>query len=344
MDVRKTLERLCLVNGPSGFEQNVADAAERLLRPLTDETYRTALGSVVGVRRSGAPGAKRLLLDAHMDEVGAIVTGHKEGFLRFRPLGGVDPRMLCDREMLLLTEPERLAVTACLPPHVQSGKDEDEASPVDKIYLDAGLAPEEAERLVPVGTPAVYRGGFAALGGDLISAKALDDRACMVAILRALELMGDKLAWDVYVLFSTQEETTSVGAITAASEIAPHACIAVDVTHAVTPDAPKDGCFKLGGGPTVGIGPNADRRMAAQFLALAEKLHIPVQTEVMAGHSGTNAWPVQICREGIVTSVLSLPLRYMHTPIETISLSDLDATARLLSAYVTRAGEVTARA
>ena len=345
LDMQKTLEYLCALSGPSGFEGEVAQGAMQLLRPLVDEVWMTRLGSVAGVRRCGRPEAKKLLLDAHLDEIGILVTGEEDGFLRFRTLGGVDPRMLCDREITLLTQPPLFGLVACLPPHVQTKEDMDRSTPVSELYLDTGLSSEDVKRLIPVGTPGVFRGGCAPLGEDQCCGKALDDRACIAAILRALELLqGKELDVDLYVVFSTQEETSSAGAITAVNEIAPDMCVAVDVTHGETPDAPKDKALKMGGGPAVGVGPNMNRALTQKLIQLAKEEQIDCQMEVMAGHTGTNAWPVQICREGIATAVVSLPLKYMHTPIEVISRTDLESTAKLLAALVSAVGKEDGRA
>ena len=334
------LSRLCALSGPSGFESEVAEAAAELLRPLTDEVYITRLGSVAGVRRCGREDAPRLLLDAHLDEIGFIVTGHEEGFLRFAPLGGVDPRMLPDREMVILTEPPIYGVVACLPPHVQSGEDMDKSLPIKDLFLDVGLSQEAAQKKIPIGTPATYRGGCAPLGADLLCGKALDDRAGFAVLLDVLERLREKkLNVDLYVLGSTQEETHSSGAITAAYEIAPNLCVAVDVTHGDSPDASKNETFKLGGGPVIGVGPNCARSLSGRLKELAGELDMPVQIEVMSGSSGTNAWPIQVSREGVATAVLSIPERYMHTPIEVVHRKDLEDTAKLLAAYVESLGE-----
>lgn len=340
MDYQQILSRLCALSGPSGFEEKAAAAAAELLRPLTDEVYVTRLGSVAGVRRCGRENAKRLLLDAHLDEIGFVVTGHEEGFLRFAPLGGVDPRMLPDRELVLLTDPPVYGVAACLPPHVQKGEDMDKTAPIEDLVIDAGLSQEEAERRVPVGTPAVYRGGCSPLGEDLLCGKALDDRAGFAVLLDVLERLKDKqLNVDLYVLGSTQEETHSSGAITAAYELAPDWCVAVDVTHGDSPDASKNETFPLGGGPVVGLGPNCAKGMSDRLRALAREIDCPVQLEVMSGSSGTNAWPVQVSREGVATAVLSIPERYMHTPVEVVRRQDLEDAARLLAAFAEGLGE-----
>lgn len=340
MNYEQTLARLCALSGPSGFEENVAKAAAELLRPLTDEVYFTRLGSVVGVRRCGRDNAPKLLLDAHLDEIGFIVTGHDEGFLRFAALGGVDPRMLPDREITLMTEPPVTGVVICLPPHIQEDGDMDKTTPIKDLCIDVGLSQEEAKRRIPTGTPGTYRGGCTPLGEDLFCGKALDDRCGFAVLLDVLErLEGKQLNVDLYVLGSTQEETHSTGAITAAYEIAPDWCVAVDVTHGDSPDASKNETFKLGGGPVIGVGPNCARPLTERLKGLARELDMPIQIEVMAGSSGTNAWPIQVSREGVATAVVSIPERYMHTPVEVVNKEDLTDTARLLAAFVERFGE-----
>lgn len=333
------LERLSGVNAPSGFEAPAALAAKELLEPMMDEVWTDRLGSVVGVRRCGKPGAKKLLLDAHLDEVGLTVTGVQDGFLRFAAIG-VDPRMLPDREVTILTDPPMLGVVACLPPHVLSAEDREKAPKLKDMFVDTGLSQKEAERCIPLGTPMVYRAGFTRLGGRQVCGKAMDDRACFAALLRALELLqGRELDVDLYVLGSVCEETNSAGATAAVQALAPDFCVAVDVTHGRTPDGPKDETFVMGGGPAVGIGPNMTRWMTKKLLKTAEQEGIPVQKEIMERSSGTNGWEMQICNEGVATAVLSIPLKYMHTPVETLELGDVEATARLLAAFAAGLGE-----
>ena len=339
MDIKQILERLCTAGAPSGFEYAAASEARALLEPLMDEVWLDRLGSVVGVRRCGKPGAKKLLLDAHLDEVGLMVTGHKDGFLRFQA-NGVDTRMLPDREVTILTEPPMLGVVACLPPHVLSIEEREKAPELKDLLIDVGLSAKEAERCIPVGTPIVYRAGFDSLGERQVCAKALDDRACFMALLRAAELLQDKeLDVDLYILGSVCEEFSGVGAKVGAQAIAPDFCVAVDVTFGRTPDCSKDESFALGGGPTVGIGPNCTRWMSRRLLDKAEQVGIAVQKEVMERNSGTNAWPMQVVNEGIATAVLSIPLKYMHTPVEVVELNDIENCAQLLAAFAVDIGK-----
>ncbi len=333
METEQILSRLCAAGAPSGFEGPAVQAARELLLPLMDEVRTDRLGNVVGVRRCGRPGAKRLLWDAHLDEVGMVVTGHQDGFLRFTA-NGVDLRMLPDREVMVLTAPPVLGVVACLPPHVLSAEDREKAPELKDLRIDVGLSGEEAERRIPVGTPVVYRAELTRLGERQVCAKALDDRACFAALLRAAELLRNtKLDVDLYILGSVCEEVGGVGAQVGAQALNPDFCVAVDVTHGRTPDSSKDESYVMGGGPAVGIGPNCTRWMTRLLLDRAEAERIPVQREVMEGGSGTNGWPMQVANEGIATAVLSIPLKYMHTPVEVVELSDIEAAARLLAAF-----------
>ena len=339
METEWILERLCKVGAPSGFEGPAVREARKLLEPLMDEIWTDRLGNLVGVRHCGKSGARKLLLDAHLDEVGLMVTGHKDGFLRFKA-NGVDVRMLPDREVTVLTQPPMLGVVACLPPHVLSAEEREKTPELKDLFVDVGLSQEEAERRVPIGTPMVYRAGVGPLGERQLYAKALDDRACFAALLRAAERLRDReLDVDLYILGSVCEEFNGAGAKVGAQGLAPDFCVAVDVTHGRTPDSPKDETFVMGGGPAVGIGPNMTRWMTQRFLEKAVAQDIPVQREVMERSSGTNAWPMQIANEGIATAVLSIPLKYMHTPVEVVELSDIDNCARLLAAFAVDLGK-----
>jgi len=309
MDLYHALERLCNQASPSGFEGPAAQAAKDLLEPLVDEVYIDRLGSVIGIRRCGKPTPKRLLLDAHLDEIGLIVTGIEEGFLRFAPIGGGDPPMLPARE---------------------------------DLRIDIGMTQEQAEKAVPIGTPIVYREGCFRLAGDLVCGKSLDDRACFTILLRTAELLKDtELDVDLYVMGSVREEVSGTGAIVGTNAIAPDWCVAVDVTHAATPDLshPKDRSCELSGGPAIGIGPNMTWALTDRMVAAAKETGIPYQLEVMEGHTGTNGWHMQTCLEGIPTSVVSLPLKYMHSPIEVVSFADMEHAAQLLAAFVRDMGK-----
>ena len=199
LNIRQVLETLCGCAAPSGYESPAAEAARELLGPLVDEVSVDRMNNLLGVRRCGQPGAKKLLLDAHLDEIGLMVTGAEEGFLRFCSVGGVDPRMLPDREVLILSDPPIPGVVVCQPPHLQAAGDQDKAIPISDLWIDAGLTQAQAEALV--GVPMVFREGCAPLGEGQVCGKSLDDRSCFAVLLRALELLKDKaLDVDLYVM------------------------------------------------------------------------------------------------------------------------------------------------
>lgn len=341
MNSKQWLESLCALNGPSGFEYPVSQRAAELLRQVgLEEVSVDRMGNVLGVRRCGKPGAKKLLLDAHLDEIGLMVTGIEEGFLRFQTIGGVDPRMLPAREVTVLTEPPLFGVVACLPPHVQSAGDYDRAVAVEDLRIDLGLSQERAEALVPIGTPITYRNSCFDLANGRLCGKSMDDRACFTILLRTVELLAEQeLDVDLYVLGSTREEVSMAGAQVSTYRVMPDFCVAVDVTHGTTPDSPKDLAFEVGGGPAIGIGPNMTRWMSRRLRRCCETLELEHAQEVMEGRSGTNAWAMQISREGIATAVVSLPLKYMHTPMEVLALEDLESTAKLLAAFTVDLGK-----
>ncbi|MCD8126243.1 MAG: M42 family peptidase [Clostridiales bacterium] len=339
MNTFEILDTLTQACGPSGYELSWASqTAAALLEPLVDTVRIDPMGNVIGVRRCGKKHAKRLLLDAHIDEVGMLVTGYEEGgFLRFTQLGGIDPRLLPDREVTILAEQPLFGVVTAQSAHLYEGADS--ASPMTKLAIDTGYATEKLKELVPVGTPVVYRESCFALGKKQIASKSMDDRSCFAVILKALQLLArETLDMDLYVVGSCCEEVGGQGAVVTAYDIAPDWAVVLDVTFATTPDAPDKG-FALGSGPAIGIGPNVAWWMAERFICKAKELNIPYSEEVMAGNAGTNGWELQISREGVPTAILSLPEKYMHTPIEVIHRKDFKQCARLLAAFVRDLGK-----
>ena len=336
MELREILQTLCAINAPSGFEQPVGAWAADYLAPFADEVRQDAMGNLIAVKRCGRPGAKKLMLDAHMDEVGFVVTGYeKGGYLRFSALGGIDARMLPTLGVTVLTQPPLYGVIDTMPPHILSEEDMKQAVPIDRLVIDTGLTEEEARRLIPIGTGVSYAVGMTELMGGRLCGKSFDDRSCAAILLRAFEELSQKeLSVDLYCVLSAQEEVGCRGAKAAAGGILPDYAIVVDVTHANTPDE-HSLTVELGGGAAVGIGPNMNHAMTQHILRLAKREDIPVQKEVCpGGSSGTNAAVIQVSGCGVATALLSLPLRYMHSPSEVIDFADMENTLRLITAFV----------
>lgn len=335
MELKELTTALCALAGPSGYEDAVFRYISDYVTPFADEVRTDALGNLIAVKRCGRPGAQTLLLDAHMDEIGLIVTAAEDGFLRFASLGGVDARLLPAAEVRILSEPPRFGVICAVAPHLLSEDEMNSTVPIDKLCIDAGLTQKEAETLI--GTPAVFAGSVTELGEGVLCGKSLDDRSCAAIVIKAFEELSGKLSdTDLVLLISTQEEVGGRGAITGAYGAKPDRAIVVDVTFAKQPDV-SNVRMELGKGPAVGIGPNMDRRMTRALFDIARERDIPVQTEVCPGMSGTNAEEIQVSRLGVATALISLPIRYMHTPIETALLEDMENTLRLIVEYASAA-------
>lgn len=335
MDYFETIKTLCEVPSASGFEREASDTVAALMERAGLRVSRDAMGNIYGVRKCGIPDAPCVILDAHFDEIGFIVTDHKDGFLKFDTLGGVDPRVLPAREVTVLSDPPMSGVISCLPPHILSEAEMDEAFAREKLYVDVGLSQEQAKILVPAGTPMVFKSDLCRLQNNLLCGRAMDDRAGLASLLGSIEILaGETLNLDVVLCASVQEEVGCRGATVAGWRINPKYALAVDVTHGTTPDAGKATTFDLKSGTSIGVGPNFDRRLSDMLISLAKDKGIDYTVEVCAGESGTNAWPLQVSRSGITTCLLSIPLRYMHTPCEVLAEHDLDATARLAAEFI----------
>jgi len=224
------------------------------------------------------------------------------------------------------------------PPHLSSDEEKTNKK-VEELYIDVGLTREAAEKRIAPGDrvtidacPRIMLNGF-------VSGKALDDRAGCVALLCGLEqLKGVPLRCGLSVLFSSMEEVGGQGAGTAAHRVNPTHAVVVDVSFGHTPDAPREKCGEMKKGPMIGFSPILDRGMSQGFVALAEEREIPSQREVMSGKTGTNADRIVTTRGGVKTGMLSIPLKYMHTPIETVAVEDVENTGKLLAAYAESLG------
>ena len=341
MDLAELTLELCSAAGPAGFEESVSRIIAEKIAPFVDEVKTDVMGNLIAVKRCGKENAPSVLLDAHMDEIGLMVIGHENGYLRFNSLGGVDPRMLPAAEITVLTEKPIYGVIDVMPPHALSSGDMNKALGIDDLYIDIGMNPEEAKVAVPVGTPCVYGADAFRLGEESICGKSLDDRSCAAIIIKTMEELSKRGSGaDVYCLFSVQEEIGLRGAVTGAFGIAPDYAIILDVTFGKTPDVPDHKCLKMGGGAAIAVGPNTNRAFTRKIIDKAVSYGIDYQLEVLPGNSGTNAWAIQTSRQGVATAIVSLPLKYMHSPVETFLISDGEKIVNLLSEFLSDAGEV----
>ncbi|RLC91126.1 MAG: M42 family peptidase [Chloroflexi bacterium] len=336
MEVIPLLKRLSEADGISGYEGPVRELLRQTWQPFVDEMREGKLGSLIALKRgTGTEPRPKLMLAAHMDEIGLMVTEIEKGFLRITRVGGTDRRVLLGLEVVVHGRRDLPGIVATRPPHVLSEEERKKAVPWDKLFVDVGLPAEEVEQLVTVGDLISIRREMAELKNRHVAGKAMDDRACVAVVTLALEqLAGMHHTWDVFAVATAQEETGLKGAITAAYGVVPDLAVALDMTFGKHPGVPDVEGFPLGKGPAIGIGPNFHPGLVKRLKEVAEAHEIPYQMDPIPGRSGTDAWAIQVTREGVPTALVSVPLRYMHQPVETLAAQDVERAGRLLAAFI----------
>jgi endoglucanase len=336
MDLKRTIMDLSVIHGVSGGEEEISRTAARMMSPFVDSVRVDKFGNVVGYRHGGARGAPSLMLDAHIDQVGMMVVDvTDDGFVRFAPIG-VDPRVLLSNEMLVLggRGPVKGVVSA-LPPHLQNEGDDLKPVPVSEMTLDIGMTGARAREFVHPGDFIVFDAKPVELLGNNIAGSSMDNRAGFACVVHALEsLAGTDLSCNLIVTATTREESGYYGGVQCAIEERPDYILVVDACHARTGDSERYArVHEPGGGPVIGRGANSSPRMASALIDAAEKEGLPYQLEAIPKISFTNAWLAQTAGVGAVTSVVSLPVKYMHTPVETICVTDAEVLSRLLRVF-----------
>lgn len=338
MKTIKLLRQLSEAVGPSGRECPIRQSIQALWEPFSDEIRTDAMGNLIALQR-GTTGDSQprpaLMVAAHMDEIALIVTGMERGFLRVGRIGGADPRVLLGQEVTVHGKEPLPGIIGTRPPHVLSADERKKVVQWDKLFVDVGLPAEKVATLVQVGAPISIRRPLIELRNQRVAGKAMDNRASVAAVTLALEsLRHREHAWDFYAVATVQEEVGLKGAITSAYGVAPQIAIALDVTFAKQANDQAPGTFDLDKGPALGIGPNFHPQLLQRLRDAAKAEEIPYHLEPAPGRSGTDAWGIQVAREGIPTGLLSIPVRYMHQPVETLALRDVERAARLLTAFV----------
>jgi len=331
------LKKLSEVDGIAGFEAPARELVRETWEPLVDEIREDKIGSLIALKKGITKGdSPKLMLAAHMDEIGLMVSGIEEGFLRITRVGGMDRRVLPGLDVMVHGQRNLPGIVATRPPHVLPPDERKKIVPWDKLFVDVGLPEDEVKDLVSIGDPISLQREMSELKNHCVAGKAMDDRACVAAVTLALEQLGRvKHAWDVFAVATAQEETGLKGALTSAYGVAPDLAIALDVTFGQHPGVPKEGSYPLGKGPTIGIGPNFHPRLVTRLKEVAKDHEIPYHIDPIPGRSGTDAWAIQVTREGVPTALISVPVRYMHQPVETLDARDVERAGRLLAAFIT---------
>lgn len=340
--IRHLLADLTQLPGVSGREDAVADYVRDRLQSICSPIDRDAMGNLIcrlaprsgaGARR--APRAPKVMLAAHTDEIGLLVQWIEEsGALRVVPAGDVDPRNALGKRVVVHGRESLPGIVGTIPPHLTSPADREKLPPWADLFVDVGLPPETVKEWIRPGDAITFEGAITPLQSDRVASKALDNRAGLAAAVTALELLaGRDRQVEAILVGTSQEELGYRGATAAAQRVAPDVAIAIDVGFADMPTVSPRVAIQMGGGPSLSIGPNFHPQLGERILEIARARGIPCQTEVLPGNSGTDAWAIQVSGTGVPTALLSIPLRYMHSTVEVVSIHDIEATASILAAF-----------
>lgn len=332
------LKDLLLTPSPSGYEQPIQNVVRSWAGRYADEVRTDRHGNVIAVRNpSGKP---RIMLAGHCDQLGLMVQYIDEkGFLYVQPIGGWDMQILLGQRLTVWTRTGGIpGVVARRAPHLLTSEDKNKVPQFQDIWVDIGAKDgDEARQVVRIGDPITCTLHYGELRNNLAFAAGMDDKVGLWTVMETLRLLHDRrLDAAVYCVSTVQEEIGLRGATTSAYGIQPTVGIAVDVTHATdTPNNDKKqvGECAVGKGPALTRGPNINPRVFERLEQAAQTLGIPYQIKGYPRGTGTDANVMQLSRDGVATGLIGIPNRYMHSPVEVVSLDDLDAAARLLAEF-----------
>jgi endoglucanase len=336
------LEKLLATPSPSGFERPIQDVVRAWVRSYADEVHTDRHGNVLAVRRPAneKQGGQRVMLAGHCDQI-ALMVQHIDdnGFLYVQPMGGWDMQVLLGQNLTVWGRQGPVpAVIARRAPHLMTGDERNKVPQFSDVWVDIGARDrKDAEEVVGHGDPVTVALGYRPLRNRLAVSPAMDDKVGLWVVMEALRLIHHKpVAVSVYFVSTVQEELGLRGATTSTYGIHPTVGIAVDVCHATdTPGNEKKqlGDTRLGNGPVLNRGPNINPHVFERLQQTAKTHEIAVQVRGVPRATGTDANAMQLSRDGVATGLVGIPNRYMHSPVEVVSLDDLDAAARLLAEF-----------
>lgn len=340
------LRRLIETISPSGFEEEAVKVWKERVRSFTPDVKTDIHGNCISVL--GKDKSPRVMLAGHIDEIGYMVKYiDQEGFIYFSTIGGIDPHLIPGQRVWIKTKKGRvLGVIGRKHVHLLEEEERKRLAKSEELWIDIGARDgKEARSILDIGDVAVSAVGFDTIGNDLVVGRGFDDRAGAFVVSETLRLLSQEdVKASVYGVATVQEEVGLRGAKTSAYGITPDVGIAIDVTFATdfpTMDKKKFGEIKLGKGPVIARGPNINQRIFELLIKTADKEKIPYQVEGISKATGTDANAIQLTKSGVATALVSIPLRYMHSTVEILSLSDLENAARLLCAVILRIDEKT---
>ena len=333
--IKGILKELAISFSVSGHEFYGSDTIGKLASGIFDEVKRDSVGNYILIKRSGKKDAKKLLIDAHFDTVGMMVTDIKDGgFLSFITIGGLDTNVLPSTEVIIRGKEDVYGIITSIPPHLKTTS---KAPKIKELLIDTGYSKDKIKELVSVGDPIVYKNQIDFIHNDQVISAGLDDKACLCAAIDAVSKMDKAtMAYDVYLIASMQEEVGKAGPARAAFDIDPDIAIIVDVNFAKMDKDDNFECIEIGKGASVDISAQTDRRLTRNIRRALDENGIEYQIVCEPKYTGTNNEPVAISGLGVRTAVLSVPLKSMHTASETASLHDIKSLSDILVCLATR--------
>lgn len=337
-----------LVNSfsPSGFEEDAVKVWKQRTKSFVEDVKTDVHGNSIGIiNKNGSP---RVMLAGHIDEVGYMVKYvDKEGYIYFSTIGGIDLHLVPGERVWIKTKKGMaLGVIGKKPIHLLEREEREKVAKIDQLWIDIGAKNEkEAKSKVSIGDPAVPAVGFEVLNGDMVIGRGFDDRSGAFVVSETLRLIsGKKPKASIFGVATVQEEIGLRGAITSAYGISPDIGIAIDVTFATdfpTVEKKRVGDIKIGAGPVISRGPNINPKVFDLLVKTAKEEKLPYQIQGQPRGTGTDANVIQLTKAGVATGLVSIPNRYMHTPVELVNLKDLENVAKLLSAFILRLNKKT---
>ncbi|ANQ53229.1 MULTISPECIES: M20/M25/M40 family metallo-hydrolase [unclassified Thermosipho (in: thermotogales)] len=332
MDTKELIIKLTSIPGPSGFESNAVNTIEEIMKDFSDEIFKTKLGSLVCVKKGKGKGKGKVGLFAHVDQLGFVISKIDEkGFAYVSPIGGWDPKVVIGQRAKIISRKNKTfdGIFGFLAPHLQKKEERGKVPTFNYLFLDISINKDWKE--ISVGDLVVLDEIEGFEQNNYVFAPALDNRASCVSLIKTASLLQKiKHEVDVYFIFSTQEEIGGPGAPTAAYFSDLDYAFVIDVTHG-NENIPGFEKIEINKGPVVAIGPVVDKKFNELVQNTAKEYGIPIQFEPIPRRSGTDTDEVQLTRKGIKTQLLSIPLKYMHTPYEKISIDDVEKISKLMA-------------
>jgi tetrahedral aminopeptidase len=336
MDHISILKELSVQAAVSGNEKEFSNIIKELFSKKCDSVETDKFYNVIGIKKGTSNEDKKIMITAHMDEIGFLVKIiDDKGFIKFTNIGGIDNKILLAQEVIIHGKKEVTGVIGAKPPHLLKPEEAKKAVKLDELTIDTGMDCENVKKYISIGDVITFKVQPFLLQGNKLSSKSIDNRCGIVALLEVMDqLTLIKHKYDVYFIATTQEEVELTGVTTAAYNLNPELAVVIDACHGDMPDSPKESTCGLGKGPAIGIGPNLHKGFTKKLIEIARDENIPYQIDVEPGDSGTEAWAIQVSRSGIPTVLASIPVKYMHTTVETVSVIDIKNTGKLVAKFI----------